>query len=86
MDKLNNFEEVKQALKKHSSLTTKGKDVFYLKDGYVIHKFNGNTFKLKYEDFKDLYKDTTFYYPIIEQEIVDLKKDEEYYGRIQKKN
>lgn len=86
MDKLLNFEEVKNALKEHLTITSNGKDVFYLKNETVVRKFDGNMYRLKLEEFESLYKDVTFYYPDIIQESVDLSKDEEYYGRIQKHN
>lgn len=86
MEKVNSFNEVIQNLKDHVTLTTKGKDTFYLKDGFVTCKFNGSTFRITLDEFLELYKDTIFYYLENEQESVDLKKDEEYYARIQKRN
>lgn len=86
MQRIETFEEVKNYLKHHEVITTNNKDSFYLKDDIVIHKFNGNAFKIKFTEFCDLYKDTLFYIREDEQETVDLKKDEEYYGRIQKHN
>lgn len=86
MEKVNSFSEVIQALKENIALTTKGKDSFYLKDGFVTYKFSGNTFRITLDEFVELYKDTVFYYRESEQETVDLTKDEEYYGRIQKRN
>lgn len=86
MQKIETFEEVKFSLKHFEFVTTNGKDVFYYKDGFVTHKFNGNIIKIKYDEFVELYKDETFFYLEEEQETVDLKKDEEYYGRIQRHN
>ena len=86
MQKIDSFEEVKFYLKHKEIVTTNGSDSFYLKDDYITHKFNGNTFRIKYDVFIDLYKDTNFYLREEEQETVDNKKDEEYYGRIQRKN
>lgn len=86
MQKIDSFEEVKFYLQHKEVITANGSDSFYLKDGYITHKFNGNTFKIKYDVFLDLYHDSTFYLREEEQETVDNKKDEEYYGRIQKHN
>lgn len=86
MDKIDNFNEVKLYLKQKEIITSNGSDSFYYRDDYVIHKFNGNTVKIKFADFIDLYKDKEFYLKPDEQDTVDLKKDEEYYGRIQKRN
>lgn len=86
MEKIESFEEVKLYLKEKAVLTTNGSDSFYLKDKIVTRKFNGNTFKIKYEDFVSLYKNTPFYLIEIPQDTVDPKKDEEYYGRIQRYN
>lgn len=86
MQKIDSFEEVKFTLKHYEIVTITGKDSFYYRDGYVVHKFDGNIFRVKFDVFCDLYKDTTFYYPEEEQETVDPGKDEEYYGRIQKHN
>lgn len=86
MQRIESFEEVKFYLKHKEIITSTGKDVFYYKDDYVTHKFNGNVVRIKYPEFIDLYKDTNFYLREEEQETVDLKKDEEYYGRIQRSN
>ena len=86
MDKVNSFNEVIMSLKDHESLSTNGNDLFYMKGDLITHKFNGNIYRLTFDDFIDLYKDTTFYYKESEQDVVDPKKDEEYYSRIQKKN
>lgn len=86
MEKIQTFEEVKYYLKKYEIVTSDSKDVFYYKDGYVIRKFNGSIFKLKFEEFVDLYSETNFYLLEENQETVDLEKDKEYYGRIQRHN
>lgn len=86
MEKINSFEETKYYLKHYEIITSNGKDTFYYKDDYIVHKFDGNIIKIKYNDFVDLYKDTVFYLREEEQETVDLNKDIEYYGRIQKHN
>lgn len=86
MDKIKTFEETLFYLKHHQVLTSTSKDAFFLKGESIIHKFNSNIVTIKYDDFIDLYKDTDFYIPDSEEETVDLKKDEEYYGRIQRHN
>lgn len=86
MQKIDSFEEVKFYLTHNQVVTTTGEDSFFLKDGFITHKFEGNTFKVEYKVFIELYRDSTFYIPEEEQETVDLQKDEEYYGRIQKHN
>lgn len=86
MEKIQTFEEVKYYLKNYEIVTSDSKDVFYYKDGYVIRKFNGSIFKLKFEEFVDLYSETNFYLLEENQETVDLEKDKEYYGRIQRHN
>lgn len=86
MQRIESFEEVKLYLKHKEVITSNGSDTFYLKGDYVTHKFNGSVVRIKYEEFIELYKDSVFYIREEEQETVDLKKDEEYYGRIQKSN
>ena len=86
MRKLESFEEVKLYLKHHEVITSTGNDSFYLRDGFVTHKFSGNIFRIKFEEFCELYRDNVFYIREDEQDSVDSLKDEEYYGRIQKHN
>lgn len=86
MEKLETFDEVKYALKCGEVITSNGLDKFYLKGKLVTRKFNGSSYRMNTKDFIDLYKDTVFYKLPIPQDVVDEKKDIEYYGRIQKMN
>ena len=86
MEKIESFEEVKYALKCREVITSNGIDSFYLREGIVTRKFNGNSYKMKASDFIDLYKETTFYRMPEIQNTIDEEKDIEYYGRIQKMN
>ena len=70
MEKINSFDEVLLYLKDKAIITTDGKNMFYLKDGKVIHKFKGNSLSLKKEDFF-LIEDNSVY--------IDDNKDEDYY-------
>lgn len=86
MEKIENFNEVKYALKSKEVITSNGIDVFYLKDNYVTRIYKGSSYKMTLKDFDELYKDTTFYELPENLNTVDENKDIEYYGRIQKRN
>lgn len=86
MDKIKSVEELKLYLKENAIITSDDNDSFYYKDGKVIHKFNGNSYCLDFEDFIDLFKEKSFYLKKEPQDVVDEEKDLEYYGRIQKSN
>ena len=47
MEKIASFEEVLLYLKDKAVISTNGKNMFYLKDGIIIHKFNGNSLSIK---------------------------------------
>ena len=79
MEKINSFDEVLLYLKEKAIITTDGKNMFYLKDGKVIHKFKGNSLSLKKEDFISLYSDEEFFLIEDNSVYIDDNKDEDYY-------
>ena len=79
MEKIASFEEVLLYLKDKAVISTNGKNMFYLKDGNIIHKFNGNSISIKKEDFIALYKDEEFYLLDDDGAYIDEQKDEAYY-------
>ena len=86
MDKINTFEEVKEYLKNNVIITSDGKDSFYYQGGYVKRLFNGNYYSIKFDNFCDLFKKTTFFIKEDSENSIDDEKDLEYYGRIQRMN
>lgn len=79
MEKIQSFEETLIYLKDKAVLTTNGRDMFYLKNGNIVYKFNGNSLSIKKEDFVTLYKDEDFYLLEDNNVYIDEAKDEAYY-------
>ena len=71
-------------LKKHMLLVANvqnSKSYFFMKEKYICVLTNNSSFKLKEEDFLDLFKDTKFYIKDDENSIdIDIEKDKEYYS------
>ena len=79
MEKIDSFEETLMYLKDKAVITSDGRNLFYLSNGHVVNKFNGNSVKMKKEDFIELYKDETFYLKEDNSIFIDDEKDEDYY-------
>ena len=79
MEKIDSFEETLMYLKDKAVITSDGRNLFYLYNGYVVNKFNGSSVKMKKEDFIELYRDETFYLKEDNSIFIDDEKDEDYY-------
>lgn len=79
MEKIDSFEETLMYLKDKAVITSDGRNLFYLSNGYVVNKFNGSSVKMKKEDFIELYRDKTFYLKEDNSIFIDDEKDEDYY-------
>ncbi len=79
MEKLNNIQEAILALKDNEILTTNKKDRYVFKRSNVYVYHNGTSFVLTLDDFKELYKEKTFYIFEEEGSFIDNDKDEAYY-------
>ena len=79
MEKIDSFEETLMYLKDKAVITSDGRNLFYLSNGYVVSKFNGSSVKMKKEDFIELYRDETFYLKEDNSIFIDDEKDEDYY-------
>ncbi len=79
MEKLNNIQEAILALKDKEILTTNKKDRYVFKKNNIYVYNNGTSFVLTLDDFKELYKEKTFYIFEEEGSFIDNDKDEVYY-------
>ncbi len=79
MEKLNNIQEAILALKDKEILTTNKKDRYVFKRNNIYVYNNGTSFVLTLDDFKELYKEKTFYVFEEEGSFIDNDKDEAYY-------
>ncbi len=79
MEKLNSLNEVLLALKDKEILTTNKKDRYVFKKNNVYVYSEGTSFVLNIDDFKDLYKEKTFYIFEEEGSYIDNDKDYDYY-------
>ena len=79
MEKIDSFEETLMYLKDKAVITSDGRNLFYLSNGYVVNKFNGSSVKMKKEDFIEFYMDETFYLIEDNSIFIDDEKDEDYY-------
>ena len=79
MEKLNNKQEAILALKDKEILTTNKKDRYVFKKNNIYVYNNGTSFVLTLDDFKELYKEKTFYIFEEEGSFIDNDKDEAYY-------
>lgn len=79
MEKLNNIQEAILALKDKEILTTNKKDRYVFKKNNIYVYNNGTSFVLTLDDFKELYKEKTFYIFEEESSFIDNDKDEAYY-------
>ncbi len=79
MEKLNNIQEAILALKDKEILTTNKKDRYVFKKNNIYVYNNGTSFVLTLDDFKELYKEKTFYIFEEEGSFIDNDKDEAYY-------
>ena len=79
MEKLNNIQEAILALKDKEILSTNKKDRYVFKKNNIYVYNNGTSFVLTLDDFKELYKEKTFYIFIEEGSFIDNDKDEAYY-------
>ncbi len=79
MEKLNSIQEALLALKDKEILTTNKIDRYVFKRNNIYVYSNGTSFVLTLDDFKDLYKEKTFYVYKEEGSFIDNEKDEAYY-------
>ena len=79
MEKLNNIQEAILALKDKEILSTNKKDRYVFKKNNIYVYNNGTSFVLTLDDFKELYKEKTFYIFEEEGSFIDNDKDEVYY-------
>lgn len=79
MEKLNNIQEAILALKDKEILSTNKKDRYVFKKNNIYVYNNGTSFVLTLDDFKELYKEKTFYIFEEEGSFIDNDKDEAYY-------
>ena len=79
MEKLNNIQEAILALKDKEILSTNKKDRYVFKRNNIYVYNNGTSFVLTLDDFKELYKEKTFYVFEEEGSFIDNDKDEAYY-------
>lgn len=79
MEKIESFREVVFHLKDLEVLTTPKKDYFVYKNKKVYRYFNGSSFCLTLDDFKQLYSKETFYVYENDDVFIDNDKDEAYY-------
>ena len=79
MQELKNIYEAINALKDKEILVTNKNDRFILSKDKILHLFNGNSIKMELNDFKELYKDVTFYIYEDNNIYIDNEKDEAYY-------
>lgn len=84
MEKIETFAEVIMYLKDGEFITANGRDTFYLKNNLITHKFNGNSIKISYDDFLELYRDKDFYLKEENKVEIDQDKDKDYYERYRK--
>lgn len=78
-EKIENINLAISYLKDREILTTARKDKFVLKKDKVYRYFNGSCVVLTLDDFKDLYKENTFFIYEEEGVSIDNDKDEAYY-------
>ena len=83
MIRVNDINEAIAYLQEREIINSNGKDQFILLDKKVYRYYEGNQFGLPLRDFKDLYKNTTFYL-YEDSVVVDEEKDEAYYRYYQK--
>lgn len=83
MDKIKIEKALKLLKAGYTLITTNNHMIeeFYLSNSSIIIKNENKTIKLNIYDFSSIYKDSLFYIKDDETtEIVDIKKDEEYYS------
>lgn len=79
MKRCENFKEALRYLKEGEMLTSNGQDQFFLHASAVEYRNSGSFFRLKWEDFCDLYQNTAFWLYDDEENLIDTEKDEAYY-------
>ena len=82
-NKLENIFEALELIKNGEIIVTKNNNVttFFALKGKKIHCQNQNlSFNLNFKEFSNLYGQSTFYLYSQSENIIDIKKDEEYYN------
>lgn len=75
-----NVNEAIVLLKEGVCLKDKNLNIFVLKKGLIYVYSKNSSYKLKVEDFLELYKENEFVIYSDDDTNIDSKKDEEYYG------
>lgn len=78
-EKIENINLATSYLKDREILTSSKKDKFVLRNNKVYRYFNGSCITLSLDDFKELYKESTFYVYEDDSVTIDNEKDEAYY-------
>lgn len=82
-DKFNIIEAI-NFMKEKEVVTTGNNDYFSIVDNNVHYKFNGSSVSIKIDDFKKLFKDSSFSLIEGNSVLIDDLKDKEYYEKYKK--
>ena len=84
MEKIERLDDVKRLLidQEIMMIMKDGNPIFFVKrKDKILVKGPSSTYRITLEDLEDLFRDEVFYlYDDVQQETVNLEKDEEYYA------